>query len=70
MEQIYEQVCDEIHRKYPQAFYSIFLEDSKILFFDQNGLPTVEVEIASNGYNIYLNVFEYKNKLYYSNNGE
>lgn len=70
MEQIYEQVCDEIHRKYPQACYSIFLEDSKVLFFDQNGLPAIEVEIASNGYNIYLNVFEYKNKLYYSNNGE
>jgi hypothetical protein len=65
-----QEIYDEIHKKYPQAYYSIALDDSRILFFDENGLPIMEVQVASNGYNIYLSVFEYKNKLYYSNNGE
>lgn len=58
-----EQIFDEIHRKYPEAAFSIVLSKSKILFFDENALPVVEVEIKSDGFNLFLQTFEYKNKL-------
>jgi hypothetical protein len=58
-----EEIYDEIHRKYPETTFSIVLTQSKILFFDKNALPVVEVEIKTNGFNLFLSLFEYKNKL-------
>jgi len=58
-----EQVLDEIHRKYPETTFSIVLSESKILFFDENALPIVMVEVKTNGFNLFLQTFEYKNKL-------
>jgi len=65
-----EEIYDEIHRKYPETTFSIVLTKSKILFFDESAKPVVEVEIKSDGFNLFLDLFEYKNKLMKSQENE
>lgn len=57
------EIYDRIHRMYPNIISSIQVGDSQILFFDFEGNPKIDVKIKSNGFQTWVEIFDYKNKL-------
>lgn len=56
------QVVEMLREHYPQYLLSMAFR-TKVLLFDENGLPKVEARVVQVGHEVQLQVFEYDKKL-------